>query len=56
MKVRVHFTTSTGEESYAEFDAPLVKVLNESAKQYVKEAVWFEFGAVAIDGMEEING
>jgi hypothetical protein len=55
MKARIHFTTANGQETYADFDAPLVKVLNESAKQQLCEAFWFEFGNVGIDRIEEIN-
>ena len=55
MKARIHFTTANGQETYADFNAPLVKVLNESAKQQLLECFWFEFGELAVDGIEEIN-
>lgn len=56
MRARIHFTAKDGTEYCTDFDAPLIKVLNESAKQQLCEKFWFEFGELAIDHIEELRG
>ena len=55
MKVRVHFTTNTGVETYSEYTSNHLLVLNESAKQNLLEQFWFEHGEQAVDGIELVN-
>jgi len=55
MKVKVFYTRS-GEEYSAVYDAPIVKVLNDTALEALYSMFWADFGAdTAIDGIIEVK-